>query len=1392
MSEGYSSSGYRIELLKGDNWVPWKRRMLAVLRDLNLEKYIEPTAMSPTPEDPTKPTKDETEAMDKWREGDARARTRIELAIGDAEMIHVSGASTAREMWDQLTMVKESKGQLGMLATRRALYRATAEEGFEMVGHISRLRQLQEELHIFGNLVSDEDFVMILLTSLPESWDNYTTSLFGSSGNKPTIKSHELVAVLLEEDRRRKARSGESSGTALHAHAKARGKFGDDNPNKDKECFNCRKKGHVKGDCWAKGGGKEGQGPKGRKGSKKGNKANQAAEEVNTNLNDCAYMASPFNHSREITKYDWLLDSGTTSHICTIRDAFTEFRTVDETLNGVGEGTPVKGRGTVNLKFEFEGKSFTHQLRNTLYTPDAPNCLLSLSRFDDSGGRVDFNDGMCWLKNKEGKIIGKGYKHQRLYLLTARAILQEKERSNYAATKKLPWDEWHRRFGHISISALQQLDKQGLVSGLIIDQSSIPSHTCEACIQAKQKHKPFPQEAENRSEIAGERFLSDVWGPAKVTSIGGWRYYISFIDDAKRYDSILFLVKKSDSTERIKGHVVKLKQKFGRAPKFMRVDNGAELVNGEVKKFAEQEGITIEMTAPYSPSQNGIAERFNRTILELVRAMLIAKGLPPFLWDEAARHATYLRNRAPTRALSGMTPYEAWHGKKPDISHLREFGCDVWVLDESLNKSKLAPKSNKMVFVGFEDGSKAVRYWDKATRRVKVSRNVVFNENDEALVGDVPGISAEGEDEEDPASTPAPKDAQASNADTQTSNAQAHAKDESDTRNLRTKARIDYKQLNNPSIRQPPTQRTSGFTIRIPPTIPPDIARPTEASKAKTLERNKANLAIDALRRNIQEEGEYAFRASEEDLPKDYEDAIRGDEGEKWKAAMDEEIEMLGKMGTWRLEDLPTDRKPVGCRWVYAKKRNEYGEVIKYKARLVAQGFSQKPGTDFSNDGTFAPVMRFETLRTLLAFSAIHNLKLRQLDVKGAYLHGRLNEIIYMAQPPGYHDGSGRSCLLIRSLYGLKQAGNVWNQELNRVLAEIKFTQLKTDYCCYIRREDDEFTILLVWVDDFVSISTTDDRNNAAEKDLKVHFDVKSLGQPNLLLGMKIHQENHLITLSQTHYIDALLEKFGLTDMNPVSTPMDINVKLDAITKDQEEQGEAHDRITQGYAALIGSLMYLAIGTRPDIAFTVNKLAQFTQNPRQIHWTAVKRVFRYLKYTRSSKLTYGGDDDVLNTNLHIFCDADWASDATDRKSISGYLISMAGGAVSWSSKKQTSVALSTAEAEYMAATHVAKQVLWQRSLFTELNFEFPTTSTIFTDNQAAISISHHPEFHSRTKHIDIAYHFLRDLIADGTLNTIYVNTLENLADLFTKGFPRQRHEDLTYRIGVLSGQGGVL
>ena len=676
-----------------------------------------------------------------------------------------------------------------------------------------------------------------------------------------------------------------------------------------------------------------------------------------------------------------------------------------------------------------------------------------------------------------------------------------------------------------------------------------------------------------------------------------------------------------------------------------------------------------------------------------------------------------------------------------------------------------------------------------------MSRNVSFNENEEPgeiEVVEMPGLEAEGEIEELSTSQTTSDRPETTLKIPNTINEPIRAEpappDDSEiTRNLRNRTKIDYRRLNDPSLRQPNIRTKAPST----PITPPDVSRPTETSKAKTTPREKANLAIEQFKEIVLEEA-YAFSANEEGLPKNYEEAIGGAEGEQWKAAMDEEIGTLGKMGTWKMEELPPDRKTIGCKWVFAKKRDENGHVIKFKARLVAQGFSQKPGTDYNNDGMFAPVMRFETLRTLLAYAAVNNLKLRQFDVKSAYLHGTLNEIIFMNQPPGYNDNSGRVCLLIRSLYGLKQAGNVWNQELNRVLQKIKFGQLKSDYCCYIKRVNDDFTALLVWVDDFLSLSTLEKLNDILEIDLQSHFEVKSLGRPNLLLGMKVFIGLNLISLSQSHYIDSLLEKYGLTDANPVATPMDPNVKLDIyegrdeIKPDGDTDGD-DPKITYGYAQLIGSLMYLAIGTRPNIAYAVNRLAQFTSNPRPLHWTAVKRVFQYLKYTKNFALTYGGDDDTIrNTDLNFFCDADWANDTSDRKSISGYVTIVAGGAVSWSSKKQQTVALSTAEAEYVAATHIAKQVLWHRTLFDELDFHHSSTSTIFTDNQAAISISHHPEFHSRTKHIDIAHHFLRDLISEGTVNTVYVNTRDNLADLFTKGLSRDLHDDLTSRIGVLS------
>src|SRR5277367_3151728 len=800
MSEQTTASGtggYRIELLGSKNWMPWKRRMLAILRDLNLEDYIEKESTSPVAKEPGNPTDVEKGLIKAWKTGDAKARTRIELAIGDAEMIHISGANTAKEMWEQLKTVKESRGRLGVLATRRALYRASAADDFEMVDHISNLRKLQEELHLMGSIVSDEDFVMILITSLPEAWDNYTSAYLGSSGNKPELKSHEIIAILLDEDRRRKGRSGNSGETALQAKGKAKEK------KKDCECYNCKKRGHMAKDCWEKGGGMEGKGPKGRKGPNR-EKANQA-EEVNTSLNDVAYMAGgQIVKSKDL----WYLDSGTTSHISNNRDVYIDFVNTKPTpITGIGSSAISTGYGTIPIEFKVKNKIFTHKLHHVLYLPDAPNCLISVSRFDEKGGRAIFYKGECFLEGKDKVIIGHGKMCGRLYLLDATAI-NSNESSLYVSSPKLSWDQWHRRYGHISTTTLDRISKRGIVDGLSIDQSTIPSNTCEACIQAKQAHKPFPKEAENRSEVPGERVMSDVWGPARVESIGKWRWYISFVDDCTRNGNVLFMKQKSDATGRIKEHLTKIHRHFGKWPKWMRIDNGKEFMNEEIKKWAAERGITLETTAPYSPSQNGVAERFNWTLLELARAMMIAKNLPILLWDEAVSHANYLRNRSSTVALKDMTPQEAYTNKKPDVSHLREFGCDVWVLDESGTRSKLDPKSKKMIFVGFMDGPKAIRYYDAKNRSIKVSRNVAFNENEEPReleIREVPGLQVEGEKEveviqEDILSTQQTQSIQDKPTTTIPTT-------EPQKRQLRTTTFMDYSKINNTDSRRSSTRQ---------------------------------------------------------------------------------------------------------------------------------------------------------------------------------------------------------------------------------------------------------------------------------------------------------------------------------------------------------------------------------------------------------------------------------------------------------------------------------------------------------------------------------------------------------------------------------------------------------
>ena len=362
--------------------------------------------------------------------------------------------------------------------------------------HVSKLQKLQEELHLMGSLISDEDFAMILVSSLPESWDLYMSAYLGSKTDRKSFTSYELISILLEEDRRRKERSGDPRDVAMHGKfankSDGRKKLGD---NSEKKCYNCHKKGHLLKDCWLKGGGKEGQGPKGQKGRKTGgsnNRMHQAADKINNTLQDVAYMARPSIASQN----KWILDSATTSHICNSRMAFVEyFPLKNSTVKGIGkEPATAAGIGMVIVDFEVDDQQIEHQMKNVLHVPEAPNSLLSVSCFDEAGGTIDFKNGQCFLHNKGEQLVGKGAKQDRLYLLGAHTRVVAK--SAHATSANKSWNEWHRLYGHLGMKNLKLLKQKQLVDGMSIDNSTVPS-SCDACIQAKQTVCPFPHESEN-------------------------------------------------------------------------------------------------------------------------------------------------------------------------------------------------------------------------------------------------------------------------------------------------------------------------------------------------------------------------------------------------------------------------------------------------------------------------------------------------------------------------------------------------------------------------------------------------------------------------------------------------------------------------------------------------------------------------------------------------------------------------------------------------------------------------------------------------------------------------------------------------------------------------------
>jgi len=481
---------------------------------------------------------------------------------------------------------------------------------------------------------------------------------------------------------------------------------------------------------------------------------------------------------------------------------------------------------------------------------------------------------------------------------------------------------------------------------------------------------------------------------------------------------------------------------------------------------------------------------------------------------------------------------------------------------------------------------------------------------------------------------------------------------------------------------------------------------------------------------------------------------------------MKEEMESLKKNQTWDLVRLPAGKKALHNKWVYRIKKERNGN-LRYKARLVVKGFEQRAGIDFTE--IFSPVVKLTTIRAVLSIVAVENLHLEQMDVKTAFLHGELDEEIYMQQPEGYAKASKQSlvCRLKKSLYGLKQAPRQWYKRFDSFMERSEFRRCHTDHCCYIKRYGSSYIILLLYVDDMLIVGSDMKQIERLKGKLSKEFEMKDLGAASQILGMKItrNREERTLKLSQEEYVGKVLKRFNMEGAKPVSTPLAGHFKL-AKRHSPSTQEERDAMAKVPYASAVGSLMYAMVCTRPDIAHAVGVVSRYMQNPGKEHWNAVKWILRYLKGTQKFALHYGGKE----VKLQGFCDADMAGDPDGRKSTTAYVYTLGSGAVSWVSRLQKIVALSTTEAEYIAATEACKEMVWLKAFMGELDME-QSDCTLYSDSQSAIHLAKNSAFHTRMKHIDIRYHFIRSLLEDRQLSLTKIHTDDNPAYMLTKTVP---------------------
>ncbi|GJT33597.1 zinc finger, CCHC-type containing protein [Tanacetum coccineum] len=1085
-----STPQFQCPMLKPTNYSLWAIRMQIILEANGLWEMIEPS---------------ETTQSDNKK--DKTAIAFLYQSLPEEQLLQITKHKTAKAIWDALKTrhIGKERVQQARLQTLKSDFEMLQMKEDETIDTFAgKLTTLANKAASLGHTFEDPTLVRKLLNVVPDKFLQIVASIEQYS-DLSEMTLEEAIGRLKTYEERIRHKKGrqvdnqenlmftrhDSRGKNFRGRGRGKHKFSHNNNHekfreekKDGEtshknfnhknfnnnnfrksnydtsklqCYRCRKIGHIAPNCPLK------------------TKPNEQSNLVEEDLEPTLLMAILEDEEQEVSLHEndvgyketnmdslWYLDNGASNHMTGVRE---HFKDLDEKVSGkvkFGDGSYIEIRGKGSILIECDDAK-QRIISHVYYIPDLKSNLLSLGQFTEIGCKVVMEDDELRLYDMDNKIFMKVTRQRnRLYKANLRIGTPVCLLANLKDDTWL----WHARLGHLNFESLRSMAQRDLVHGIPAIEHT--TQVCDVCLIGKHSRAPFPKKAKARSTLPLDLVYGDLCGPITPPTPSGKKYIFLLVDDYSRYMWVYFLSTKDQAFDTFKEYKSMVEKELRTTLKMLRTDRGGEFTSNEFTQYCKENGIARQLTAPYSPQQNGVVERRNRTIMSTTRCMMKATNMPQNFWAEAVRHAIYILNSVPTKALEDITPYEAIKQKKPNLEKLKVFGSIAYAKVPSQHLTKLDDRSTKMVYLGNEQGSKAYRLFDPTTRKICVSRDVKFKEDETWDWSEYLDEHINNEPEW---------------TDFRIENLEETNKHH-DQENQPNEEDNDFPNNNDDGYDSPVTgSPTHSETLHTPSTRSSQInsqVTPNALTQSFNQSDNDStsitnthshfdHTPIRGYRtlNDIYENTEELLLA--EDEPKNYKEASND---QKWIEAMKVELDSINRNNTWVLTTLPTGHKAIGLKWVFKTKKDANGNIIKHKARLVAKGYIQEHGIDFEE--VFAPVARMETIRLLLAIAANNKWEVHHLDVKSAFLHGELKEEVYVTQPEGFtkKGNDGKVYRLIKALYGLRQAPRAWNIKLDNTLKSLDFKKCALEQAIYTKASKDSLLLVGVYVDDLIITGT--------------------------------------------------------------------------------------------------------------------------------------------------------------------------------------------------------------------------------------------------------------------------------------------------------------------------------